>query len=349
MPQFETPASGDIFTPPPLQTAPSRPANPRALAEHYIRESKAFRDQSRPDLAIDAATKAVEADASFAPAYVELSQVNARKDPPDYVRAANLAKEATGLQNDWETWWNCADVFYIWAHASNREIQSMLRSGQTPPVNLVDERNSTLSNAGIAVNNAASILPQGDRDAAKKVMVTQGMIAYLRALTIPEPANPGVTEGPALDEYRRQQATYKTAVSPLLQEATPYFQNAINLGGAPEYNELFQMGIINFRLAGLERDTGNPTAAVQHYTEAARYLVQATQASSTPKEGPREAYYMLALSHDQLANQPGGDSARNRELALRYWRQTADFYEPGTPYRLYAEQRIDAITGEMGY
>ncbi len=336
-----------LSTPDPVQPT-TRQTNPRQLSDHYVKESQTFREQGRPDLALDSAQKALDADNTNPGAYMELSQVNARKDPPDFVRAANLAKESTTLQADWETWWNCADVFYIWAHATNREIQAMHRTGQTPLTSLVEERNSTLQNALIAINNAASVVSPNDRYAAKKVAVTQGMISYLRALTIPEPVNPG--EGAlGYDEYIRQRNSYKAMVTPLLVEAMPFFQNAINLGGAPEYNETFQMGIINFRLAGLERDTGNTAQATTYYQEAARWLEEATTSRNTPTEGPREAYYMLALCHDQLSSQPGSNRARHRELALRYWRQTADFYEPGSPYRIYAEQRIEALAEEMGF
>ncbi len=332
---------------PPSLEPNQRPANPRRLSNDLVKESKTFREQGRPDLADDSASKALDADNTNPAAYMELSQVNARKDPPDYVRAANLAKEATGLQADWETWWNCADIFYIWAHATNREIQAVHRAGQTPLANLLDERNSTLNNALIAINNAASVVNVSDRDAAKKVAVTQGMITYLRALTVPDPVNPGESS-PGYQEYLRQRASYKGTVTPMLLEAMPFFQKAISLGGAPEYNETFQMGIINFRLAGLERDTGNAQQASTYYQEAVKWLEEATTARNTPADGPREAYDMLALCHDQLAGQPGANQARHRELALRYWRQTADFYDQGSPYRTYAEQRIEVLAEEMG-
>ncbi|MCD7897142.1 MAG: hypothetical protein LUG50_10800, partial [Planctomycetaceae bacterium] len=342
------PATPPVRSTPEPEQPTARQTTPRQLSDHSIKESQTFREQGRPDLALDSAQRALDADNTNPAAFMELSQVNARKDPPDFVRAANLAKESTTLQADWETWWNCADVFYIWAHATNREIQAMHRTGQTPLTSLVEERNSTLQNALIAINNAASVVSPTDRDAAKKVAVTQGMISYLRALTIPEPVNPG--EGAlGYDEYIRQRNSYKAAVTPLLVEAMPFFQNAINLGGAPEYNETFQMGIINFRLAGLERDTGNTAQATTYYQEAARWLEEATTSRNTPTEGPREAYYMLALCHDQLSTQPGSNRARHRELALRYWRQTADFYEQGSPYRIYAEQRIEALAEEMGF
>ncbi len=349
MPSLDGPAADSgLSLPQPLEAQRDRPVDQRQASEHYVRESRAFRDEGRPDLALESARKAVESDPANAAAFMELSQVNARMVPPDHVTAANLAKEATNLRPDWETWWNCADVFYIWANASNREIQAMQRQGQTPPMHLVDERNSTLSNANIAVNNAASVLPRDNREAAKKVAVTQGMIAYQRALAVPEPYSTGATEGPAADEYRSRQGEYKATVAPLLQEAMPYFRNALSMGGPPEYNETFQLGIINFRLAGLERDTGNAAQAATNYQDAVTYLEQATTAANAPKEGPREAYYMLALCHDQLSAQPSANRARHRELALRYWRQTADFYDRDSPYRAYAEQRIEALSEEMG-
>jgi hypothetical protein len=120
------------------------------------------------------------------------------------------------------------------------------------------------------------------------------------------------------------------------------------MGGPPEYTETFQLGIINFRLANLERDTANIAQATTYYQDAITFLEQATNAANAPKEGPREAYYMLALCYDQLAMQPSANRARHRELALRYWRQTADFYERESPYRVYAEQRIEALGEEMG-
>ncbi len=349
MPQLGGGPDAGLSLPQPLAERPEqRPVNQRQASDHHVRESRAFRDEGRVDLAMDSAKKALEADPGNPAAMMELSQVNARMVPPDHVTAANLAKEATNLEADWETWWNCADVFYIWANASNREIQAMQRAGQTPPVNLVDERNSTLSNALIAVNNAASLVPPGNMAAARKVAVTQGMIAYQRALSVPEPYNPGAVEGPALDDYRRRQGEYKTSASPLLQEAMPYFRNAMAMGGPPEYTETFQLGIINFRLANLERDTGNASQATTYYQDAITFLEQATTAANAPKEGPREAYYMLALCYDQLAMQPSAGRARYRELALRYWRQTADFYERESPYRIYAEQRIETLGEEMG-
>ncbi len=330
------------FSPPAL-TPSARPANPRLESNRLVDASKDFRLQGRPDLALDSARRAADADGGNPAALMELAQVYARIDPPDFVAAANLAKEATSLQTDWEAWWNCAEVFYLWAHASNTEIQTLIRAGQTPPVSLVDERNSTLNNAVIAINNAGSIVSgAADPAAPKKVAVTQGMITYLRALTIPQPVNTGD------DEYRRRMAEYKATVTPLLTEALPFFQNALGMGGAPEYTETFQLGIINFRLAGLERDTGNAAQAGRYYQEAARYLDQATTAGDAPVGGPREAYYMLALSHEQVAELPGADRARSLELALRYWRQTADFYEPDSPYGVYARQRIDAISRDMG-
>lgn len=347
----DTPGLSAIQPPPQLQPSQQPPASARQQSEHYVKESKAFRNENRPDLAKYSAEKAFQADQQNPAALMELSQVLARIDPPDFVRAANLAREATSLRADWETWWNCAEVFYTWSHASNREIQALSRDGQSAPLSLVDERNSTLNNAMIAINNAASVVgTTGDQAAAKKVAVTQGMITYLRALTVPEPRNPGETSGPAFEEYRRQQASYKAGVTPLLQEALPFFTNAMRMSGPPQYTETFQIGIINFRLAGLERDTNNEAQARQNYQEAARYLEEATTAADAPAGGPREAYYMLALSHEQLATLTTAtdERARHLELALRYWRQTADWYTAETPYGGYARNRITALTSEMG-
>jgi hypothetical protein len=57
---------------------------------------------------------------------------------------------------------------------------------------------------------------------------------------------------------------------------------------------------------------------------------------------------MLAYCHDLMSEQAGPDRARNKELALRYWRQTAEFYANGTAYRDYAIQRIEALSAELG-
>ena len=160
-------------------------------------------------------------------------------------------------------------------------------------------------------------------------------------------ANWAAASGPAVAEYRRNQAAYKASITPALMEAIPYFQTAMGLG-VPSYTETFHLGIINFRLAGSEKDTGNMAQASQFYQEAARYLEEATTARDTPLGGPREAYYMLAHCFDLMAEQPGSNRARYKELALRYWRQTADFYSADTVYRSFAEQRIDALSAELG-
>ncbi len=340
----------DSLQAPPLDTGASgRPVNKRQESEHYVTESKGYLDEGRVDLALDSATKALNADDTNPKAFSSLSQAYVQQDPPNFARAATLAKEATKLGREWDTWWNCADVFYRWAHARNRTIQAQLRAGQNPPADLVDERNQALNNAQIAIGNSAMLVAQGATDTDRKqVAITQGEITYLRALTIPEPVKPNFDSGPAMDDYRRAYAAYKASVTPVLLEALPYFQTAMRLDGAPSYRETFHLGIINFRLGGLERESGNSAQAATYYTEAAKYLEEATTAKAVPSEGPREAYYMLAYCHDQLAEQPGPNRARHKELALRYWRQTAEFYPPGTAYRDYAGQRLDALSKELG-
>ena len=327
---------------------PARPANKRQLSEHYVTEGNGYLKDGRFDLAATSAKEAMGADDGNPKAYSLMSQVYVQGDPPDFIKAANMAKEATNLGRDWETWWNCADVYYRWAYARNKGIQDMIRNGQRPPVDLIDERNQALNNADIAVKNSAQLVQQGGEADRKKVAITQGLVAYLRALTIPEPVKPADASGPMQDEYRRAQATYKSQVTPVLSEAIPYFQASMRLGGAPTYIETFHLGIINFRLGGLEKDSGNMAQAATYYLEAVKYLEEATTAAEVPAGGPREAYYMMAYSYDILADQAGPNRTRYKELALRYWRQTGTFYAAGTPYRDYAEQRIESLSQELG-
>lgn len=343
----------DSFAPPPLaDAATARPANPRQESEYHAAEARRYLDEGRMDLSLESGLKALNADGTNPKAYIALSQAYAQQEQPDFPRAANLAKEATNIaRENWESWWNCADVFYRWAHSRNRAVQSqMQRGGQRPPADMVDERNQALNNAQIAIGNAAMLVGRGSSEADRKqVAITQGEIAYLRALTIPEPSRPS----PDADQltrsrYTTEQAQYRTAVLPVLQEALPYFQAALQLDGAPSYRETFHLGIINFRMGGLERESGNTAQAATFYQEAARYLEMATTARGVPAEGPREAYYMLAYSYDQLSEVPGASRSRNKELALRYWRQTAEFYPPATAYRTYAEQRMSALMDELG-
>lgn len=340
----------DNLTAPPL-TQPgtaARPTNPRQLSNHYADESKAYLDEGRVDLALDSGTKALNTDDSNPRAYTSLSQAYVQQEPPNFARAATLAKEATELDRNWDSWWNCADVFYRWAHARNKTVQAQIRTGQRPAPDLMDERNQALSNAQIAIGNSAMLVQNANEIDRKQVAITQGEITYLRALTIPEPTRPAGDSGPALDQYHRDMAAYKNSVTPILLEALPYFQTAIGLDGLPSYRETFHLGIINFRLGGLERDVGNQAQAATYYTAAARFLEEATTAKAVPSDGPREAYYMLAYCHDQLAEHAGPNRARHKELALRYWRQTADFYPSGTAYRSYAEQRVSALAQQLG-
>lgn len=339
-----------MLTPPPLGAPQSgRPTNPRQLSEYQAGQARSYLDEGNLDLAMRSATESLNADDTNPKAYMILSQVYAQQDPKvnNFARAATLAKEATNLGRDWESWWNCADVFYRWAHRRNMDIQAMLASGQRPPVDVTDERNQALSNAQVAIGNSSSLARQASADERKKVATTQGLIAYLRALTIPDPTPPTADTAAAQDEYRRAQAAYKASAAPLLMDALPYFRTARDLG-APAYSETFHLGIINFRLAGLEKAAGNTAQAANFYQEAARYLEEATTARDTPTGGPREAYYMLAYCYDLMSDQAGPNRARNKELALRYWRQTANFYSPGTAYRDFAEQRIEALSAELG-
>ena len=344
-PPIEPPA------PPAAPSAPPRPGNTRQISDLHIAEARRQLEEGNLDLSLSEATQALNADNSNYRAYMALSQVYAQQDPNvnNFARAATLAKEATNIgRNEWDAWWNCADIFYRWAHRRNLDAQGMIRGGQRPPVDVLDERNQALNNAQIAIGNSATLAQGAGEAERKKVAVTQGLVAYLRALTLPEPANPGDGSGQAAqDQYRRDLAAYKASASPVLAEALPYFQAAMRLG-TPAYGETFHIGIINFRLAGLEKDGGNMAQAAAYYQEAARYLEEAATSGDTPPGGPREAYYMLAYCYDLMGDQPGPNRTRNKELALRYWRQTAEFYAPGTPYREYAIQRIEALSAEMG-
>lgn len=328
------PDMDDIAPPRPLDAPGSqRMANPRQLSDHYAAESTTYLTDGNTSLARESAQKALEADDNNPRALMALSQVYAQ-DVPDvnnFAAAANIAKKATELGRDWEAWWNCADVFYRWAHKRNTELLEMARRQQNQPLELIDERNQALSNAKIAIGNSASLV-QGQGEAErKKVANSQGLIAYLDARTIPESA-----------------PDYRVRAVPLLLEAVTPFQNAMRLSSRPTYSETFHLGIIYFRLAALERDSGNASQAQQHYLDAIRYLEEATTTMDTPAGGPREAYYMLANCYDNLAEQPGQNRTRYKELALRYWRQTADFYSAGTAYRDYAETRIDVLSQELG-
>ena len=344
----------DITPPAPIQPPQNAPSNPRELSNHYSEESKGFLTEGRYEQALDSANKALAADNRNPKALMALSQVYAQDIPEinNFARAATLAKDATAVGQDWEAWWNCADVFYRWAHKWNRDIQGVVRSGQRAPADKVDERNLALSNAQTAIRNATAVgqrtgIGEAER---KRIANTQGLITYLRALTVQEPTNPGEGSGSAaMEEFRRQQAAYKAAVSPILLEAIPFFQSAMNMDGTPSYIETFHLGIVNFRLGGLERDTGNMGQAVNYYQEAVKFLEIATTAKDTPSGGPREAYYMLANCYDLLAeNSDSSNRARYKELALRYWQQTSSFYPPGSPYRQYSDQRIEVLSQELG-
>jgi hypothetical protein len=341
------------IAPPPLSppAIPVRPDNQRQLSDRHIAESKRLLEEGNLNLAMQEATAALNADEGNYRAYMALSQIYAEQNPEinNFARAATLAKEATNIgRGEWDAWLNCADVFYRWSHRRNLDAQALIREGRRPSVDIIDERNQALSNAAIAIGNSATLAQAAGEPERKKVAVTQGLIAYLKALTISEPAAPPAEAGrEALDAHNRELAAYKTAVSPLLVEALPYFQTAMGMG-APGYKETFHLGIINFRLAGLEKSGGNLAQATAYYQQAARYLDEATTVADSPPGGPREAYYMLAYCYDLMAEQPGPGRARNKELALRYWRQTADFYTADSAYRNYAIQRIEALSAEMG-
>ncbi|MCC8180044.1 MAG: hypothetical protein LIP23_03920, partial [Planctomycetes bacterium] len=343
------PSFGSDISAPPLASAESgRPSNPRESSNHYARESEGYLKDGRADLALESATRALNEDNSNPLAYSSLAQAYVAQDEPNYARAAMLAKEATNLGRDWYSWWTCADVFYRWAHARNTAIQAQLQTGQRPAADIVDERNQALSNAQIAIENSAMLSRSAGEADRERVALTHGEIVYLRALTIPEPVRPPDGDPARMDEYRRAFASYRSTVAPVLQEALPYFQTAVQLGGPPSYREAFRLGIVNFRLGGIERESGNAQQATMYYEAAARYLEEATNGTEVPPEGPREAYYMLGYCHDQLAQQPGRDRARHMELAYRYWRQTAGFYPAGSAYRDYAEQRVSALAIELG-
>jgi tetratricopeptide (TPR) repeat protein len=349
IPSLDSGAFDNNLSPPPMAVPERLPTDPRQLSDHYAGEAKNYLDEARPDLAMEAANQAIQADPENPLALARLAQVFVQQEPPDFPRAATIAKQATELGRDWYSWWTCSDIFYRWSHARNRQVQSQLRGGQRPSPDILDERNQALSNAQIAIGNAAKLLqnrPESDRE---QVVMTQGEITYLQALIVPDPVRPGANAPQtAQDDYRRALESYKALVTPLLLEALPYFQSAMQIGGSPTYREAFHMGIINFRLGGLEKDTGNSQQSIRYYEEASRYLEEATTAALVPAEGPREAYYMLAYCLDQLSEPPGRNRARQREMTLRYWQRTAELYSPGSAYREYAEQRMAALRQELG-
>lgn len=368
-PSFNLNREGDLWNPSNIPQAPSIgklnedvgvitepssspliPSDPRQLSAYYAEESKKYIDEGRLDLALDSANKAINADTANPVAHSRLAQVYVQQDPADYAKAAVAAREAIKINDkDWYAWYTCADVYYRWAYAKNKLLQPQIRTGQIVSPDELHERDQGLNNAQVAIQNAALLVQnrsEADRD---QVAQTQGEIAYLKALVVPEPVRPNPAAGAAAQaDYARQMDNYRYQVVPLLRAALPFFQAAAGLGGPPLYREEFHLGIINFRLGGMAKDAGNMTESIQYYDEAARHLEAATTAAKLPPEGPREAFYMLAYCHDQLAEQPGRDRVRQLEMALRYWRQTSRYYEPGTTYRDYSDRRIDQIMRELG-
>ncbi len=107
------------------------------------------------------------------------------------------------------------------------------------------------------------------------------------------------------------------------QEAIAHYSRAYKIGEAT-YKEAFQIGVSYYRL--------------KEYENAVRFLERAIAVQQDIN--PKEAYWYLALIHEQELN--------DLETALRYWEQTARSWEEGTAFQRQALDRVRALRRELG-
>ena len=272
---------------------PQAAAKP-AVSDLLTQAQTAFEEEVDYDKAESLAKEVIKLDPDSAQAYAIVASVLTEKG--NYDSAFDYAHKAINLAPE------SAEYLQILGYAQYQkatEINRMLSSSDLTP--------AQASNLGAQLITA----------------LDQSSEAYSKMLSSTNEID--VKEG----YYRLAQVDYFKAtrimndeieIADTLRKAIANYQKAYAIG-QPDYREVLQIGICNYRLTD--------------YAQAEQWLEKAQEVAPVER-APKEAFFYLALINEKT-NRPAE--------ALPFWEKVAEFYPDNSSYKKLAQTRISALSG----
>ncbi|GHV20728.1 hypothetical protein AGMMS49959_08690 [Planctomycetales bacterium] len=289
-----TPATQPVAAIPaaPPALEPKKTVSPEQVAT-LVKQAQAAIERNDFNEAETLANEVLSAQEQNAAADAVLAQV--RTSQGRFAEAIDLATRATrNAPGDL----NYLEVLSYVQYAEANRLQSALRSGSVPAGDqqTVSAQIIKLLNDAETEYQQLALSPKKEQE--KSAYFRLGQIEYFRGTRI------------LTDDAQSTEA---------IKKAITYYQKAREIG-EPNYREILQIGICNYRL----RD----------YEHAETFLEMATETANNDKVVPKEAYYYLASIHEKL-NRP--------QQALEYWEKVVQNYPPDNQYHKAAARRIQEL------
>ncbi len=280
----------------PLDLTPDMPATAQTVSidDKLTQAQSAFEEEEDLDKAEKLAREVIAADPNNARAYAIVASVLTEKG--SYDSAFDFAHKAINLAP------SSAEYLQILGYAQYQkatEINKMLSSSDLTPAqasNLGSQLITALNQSEEAYSKMLSSTNDVD---VKEGYYRLAQVDYFRATRVLN------NEAEAADALRKAIANYQKAY-------------AI---GQPDYREVLQIGICNYRLTD--------------YDQAEQWLEKAQEVAPVDR-APKEAFFYLALINEKT-NRPA--------QALPFWEKVAQYYPEGSSYRKLAQTRITALSG----
>ncbi len=287
-------ATDELDLPLDLTTELPAAAETVSLEDKLAQAQTAFEEEEDLDKAEKLAREVIAADPNNARAYAIVASVLTEKG--SYDSAFDFAHKAINLAP------SSAEYLQILGYAQYQkatEINKMLSSSDLTPAqasNLGSQLITALNQSQEAYSKMLSSTNDVD---VKEGYYRLAQVDYFRATRVIN------NEAEAADTLRKAIANYQKAY-------------AI---GQPDYREVLQIGICNYRLTD--------------YDQAEQWLEKAQEVAPVDR-APKEAFFYLALINEKT-NRPA--------QALPFWEKVAEYYPEGSSYRKLAQTRISALSG----
>ncbi len=275
-----------------LDAAVPQPSNDST--EELLAQAQTAFEEEDLETAESLAKKVIELDPNNAQAYAITASVLTEKG--NYDSAFDYAHKAINIAPE------NAEYLQILGYAQYQkavEINKMLGASDLTPTQasrLGSQLMTALDQSDEAYSKMLSSTNESD---IKEGYYRLAQVSYFRATRI---------------------ATDEVEIANTLRKAIANYQKAYAIG-EPDYREVLQIGICNYRLSD--------------YPQAEQWLEKAQEVAPVDR-APKEAFFYLALINEKT-NRPNE--------ALPFWQKVAEFYPAGSSYKKLAETRISALSG----
>ena len=296
IPDLPSPDSGnDADLGLPLNIDAEVPATPTVPADKLLAMAQsAFEEEQDLEKAQQFAEQVIAQDPQNAQAYAVIASVLTEKG--NFDSAFDYAHKAINIAPD------NAQYLQILGYAQYQkasEINKMLGDTDLTPAQAANLRSQLLTSLDQAQVAYSKMLSSTNPEEIKEGYYRLAQVDYFKATRIIE------------DEQQAAES---------LRKAIANYQKAYSIG-QPDYREVLQIGICNYRL--------------MDYDQAEQWLEKAQEITPAGRT-PKEAFFYLALINEK--------TNRNME-ALPFWEKVAEYYPADSSYHKLAESRIKALSG----